>query len=236
MMPFLTSSARPAPVMVAPKTTVWAKMPGDQELAVARASPGRVDRAAEDVGEQQHEHDRRQRREHQQVGHPLDLDQVALGDDQAVGHGRGRRSSASISSAVHGAPASFGVSSAACPVSVRNTSSRVGRRSADVVEVDRARRRGGAGPRRAPGAPPVTGHQQRPACARRPWRAHRRASWTSVPASARAAGDRATVTSRRSPPTCALSSSAVPWAIDLAVVDDDDRRRRAGRPPRGTAW
>ena len=27
MMPFLTSSASPAPVMVAPKTTVWAKMP-----------------------------------------------------------------------------------------------------------------------------------------------------------------------------------------------------------------
>ena len=27
MMPFLTSSASPAPVFVAPKTTVWAKIP-----------------------------------------------------------------------------------------------------------------------------------------------------------------------------------------------------------------
>ena len=27
MMPFLTSSARPAPVIVAPNTTVWAKIP-----------------------------------------------------------------------------------------------------------------------------------------------------------------------------------------------------------------
>ena len=28
MMPFWMSSAMPAPVNVAPKTTVWAKMPG----------------------------------------------------------------------------------------------------------------------------------------------------------------------------------------------------------------
>ena len=37
MMPFCMSSARPAPVIVAPKMTVCAKMPGHQELAVADA-------------------------------------------------------------------------------------------------------------------------------------------------------------------------------------------------------
>ena len=45
------------------------------------------DRAAEDVDEEHHEHDRLERREDEQVGDPLDLDQVALGDDVAVAHG-----------------------------------------------------------------------------------------------------------------------------------------------------
>ena len=61
--------------------------PGQQELRVADVAR-HVDRAAEHVAEQQHEHDRRQRREDDQVGHPLDLDQVAPGDRQAVGDGR----------------------------------------------------------------------------------------------------------------------------------------------------
>ena len=81
--------------MVDPKTTVWAKMPGHQELAVVHAVDR--DRAAEHVREQQHEHDRRQGREDQQVGDPLDLDEVALGDDRAVAEGLGqRRSSAHL--------------------------------------------------------------------------------------------------------------------------------------------
>ena len=48
MIPFCRSSARPEPVKVAPKTTVCAKMPGDQELPVVAAAR-HVDRAAEDV-------------------------------------------------------------------------------------------------------------------------------------------------------------------------------------------
>jgi hypothetical protein len=57
---------------------------GDQELLVVDVA-GRVDGAAEHVGEEQHEHDRADQDEHQDVGHPLDLDQVALGDDPPVG-------------------------------------------------------------------------------------------------------------------------------------------------------
>ena len=94
--------------------------PRDQEVDVAEA--GRLDRAAEHVAEQQHEHDRLDREREQQLGRARQPDQVALGDDQRVGRrGASRgRSSASSSSA----------SSAAWPVSARNTSSSVGRRSA----------------------------------------------------------------------------------------------------------
>ncbi len=95
--------------------------PRDEELLVVAAL--HVDRPTEDVGEQQHEHDRLQRREDQQVGHPLDLDEVALGDDQAVAHRRQRAHRATtLSSSLSG------WASAAWPVRLRNTSSRVGRR------------------------------------------------------------------------------------------------------------
>src|SRR5262249_27482497 len=57
--------------------------PGHQVLAVV--DPGYLDGAPEHVGEQQHEHDRLDGGEDQQVGYPLDLDQVALGDHPAVG-------------------------------------------------------------------------------------------------------------------------------------------------------
>ena len=42
MMPFFRSSARPAPVMVAPKITVWAKIPAmrNSRYASGSAPPG----------------------------------------------------------------------------------------------------------------------------------------------------------------------------------------------------
>ena len=61
--------------------------PGDEELAVGAGStcPARQrDRPAEHVGEQQDEHDRADDRADQQVGDPLDLDEVAPGDGPAV--------------------------------------------------------------------------------------------------------------------------------------------------------
>ncbi|MEA2455838.1 MAG: high-affinity iron transporter, partial [Thermoleophilaceae bacterium] len=89
-----------------------------QEVHVVEA--GRLDRAAEDVDEQQHEHDRLDRVGDQQVGLARDPQQVAPGEDERVldrGH-------AACSSAA-GASSSVGR-----PVSVRKTSSSVGRRSA----------------------------------------------------------------------------------------------------------
>src|SRR6478735_8329886 len=58
--------------------------PRHEELAVGLAVPT-ADRATEDEREQQHEHDRLQRREDEQVRHALDLDEVALGDHGRVG-------------------------------------------------------------------------------------------------------------------------------------------------------
>src|SRR5712691_8279010 len=63
--------------------------PRDQEVDVA--DPGDVDGAAEDVAEQQHEHDRLDGGEDQQLGGAGDVGQVATGDDQGVGEdGRAR--------------------------------------------------------------------------------------------------------------------------------------------------
>src|SRR5439155_5907724 len=88
---------------------------GHQVFAVA--GPVYLDRAAEHVGEQQHEHDRLDGGEDQQVGYPLDLRKVALGDDPPVDRGVSQRAHAFTSSVTR------------CPVSCRNTSSRVGRRT-----------------------------------------------------------------------------------------------------------
>src|SRR5918994_948802 len=98
--------------------------PGYQEVHVIEI-PG-VDRAAEDVHEQQHEHDRLDREADQEVGLAWDPLQAPLRQDERVGDrvldGRHRRSTSSASASSS--------CSAACPVSRRNTSSRVGRRTA----------------------------------------------------------------------------------------------------------
>ena len=59
--------------------------PGDQEVRVVVA--GDVDRAAEHVAEQQHEHDRLDRECEQQLGRARQADQVPLGDHRGVGDG-----------------------------------------------------------------------------------------------------------------------------------------------------
>src|SRR5205814_808272 len=91
--------------------------PGHQVFAVVH--PGKFDRAPEHVREQQHEHDRLDGAEDQQVGYPLDLDQVALGDDPAVGHREYEHAHAPLLSS----------SLVVRPVNWRNTSSSVGRRT-----------------------------------------------------------------------------------------------------------
>ena len=77
------SSQIPTAVVAAAKTTVCAKMPGMQELPVGAAARQR-DRAAEDVGEEQHEHDRLHDREDRQLRDARHALEVAPGDDQAV--------------------------------------------------------------------------------------------------------------------------------------------------------
>src|SRR6185312_2670979 len=92
---------------------------GDQEVDIAVAGGG--DRAAEHVGEEQHEHDRLHGEGEQQVGRADDAHEVALGEHHGVGDGTAK--------AAHHSPSASG-SSAAWPVSLRKTSSRVGRRIA----------------------------------------------------------------------------------------------------------
>src|SRR5690606_127436 len=85
---------------------------GDEELAVLPAA----ERATEDVGEQQDEHDRLNHRGEQPVDVASDVEQVAPGDHAAVAHPLHERAHES--------------SSVPWPVNDRNTSSSVGRRSA----------------------------------------------------------------------------------------------------------
>jgi hypothetical protein len=59
--------------------------PRDQELVVVAALD--CDRTAEDVDEQQDEHDGLKRGEDKQVRDALDLDEVALGHDETVADG-----------------------------------------------------------------------------------------------------------------------------------------------------
>ena len=98
--------------------------PRDQEVHVLVARRG--DRAAEDVDEEQHEHDRLHREGEQQVGRARQAHQVALGDDQGVGDQSPHAACSSSSSAL----------SAAWPVSARNTSSSVGPAQPEVVDAD----------------------------------------------------------------------------------------------------
>src|SRR5690606_11442706 len=101
-----------------------------QELAVV-ALARHVDGAAEDVAEQQHEHDRLDRGVAQRLGLALHVDEAALGDDPhvvedpagllqvAAGGARGERGGG------HAASSSVW-SSGGAPVRVRKTSSSVG--------------------------------------------------------------------------------------------------------------
>ena len=115
--------------------------PGHQELAVAGA--GHRDRAAEHEREQQHEHHRLDGHVQQQLGHPLDVDQVAAHHD-GRGHGQRRRGehrpavlstvragrggrSSQHALGVGGSDASGSSDSARWPVRCRKTSSRLGR-------------------------------------------------------------------------------------------------------------
>ena len=98
--------------------------PGHQEVDVVVAR--RLDRAAEDVDEEQHEHDRLDGEADQQVGLARDAQEAALREHERVGDG--------VARCRHAAPARLRrpglLGSAAWPVSVRKTSSSVGRRSA----------------------------------------------------------------------------------------------------------
>ena len=155
--------------------------PGDQELPVV-AEPGHVDRAAEDEGEQQHEHHRLDGDVHQQLGHPPDVEQVAPDDGRhAWTTPAGSRSPVSsgrrwlvlqghrrlLGELGVGVGAVVVGSSARWPVRCRNTSSRLGRWQPEVVDVD-------AGCRRTP-------HRSR-ACrrARSACAVIRRARWVDV--------------------------------------------------------
>src|SRR5512142_1269065 len=64
--PLCRSSASPTPVVIAPKAHLLHEDSGHQEIDVAAA--GHLDRATEDVDEQQHEHDGLDDREDEQLG------------------------------------------------------------------------------------------------------------------------------------------------------------------------
>ena len=74
---------------MAPKTTVCTKMPGDQVVDIGDAAR-HADGAAEHVAEEQHEDDRLDRREDEQLRHAPVGDEVAAGDAQRVAHGARR--------------------------------------------------------------------------------------------------------------------------------------------------
>src|SRR5262249_59807312 len=91
---------------------------GHQEVDVVETR--RLDRPAEDVDEQQHEEDRLDREADQQVRLARDAQQAALCQNEGVGDpvAKRRHRDCTSASSVSG--------SAACPVSVRKTSSSVG--------------------------------------------------------------------------------------------------------------
>ena len=209
---------------------------GHQVLAVGAAA-GQRDRAAEDEREQQHEHDRLEDREDRELRDARDPLEVAPGDDEAVGDG------------VPDAAARHGRASPSCAVLPVGASARLlgargrsgsGRRRPASAGAGRCRRSRSPASSRSRTtstsccAPPSRGdrHPARVLVERRARAAV--AAPAARAARARSAASR-TTTSIRSPPTCDFSSSAVPRAMILPVVDDRDRRRPARRPPRGTA-
>ena len=132
--------------------------PGHQEVDVGLTRrQAALDRAAEHVAEHQHEDDRLDRGEHQQLRVAPDVEQVAPRDRERVADGvdatvatrrRGRGGVASWSCGDFGSrrwpasPSSSVGSSAVWPVSSRNTSSSVGSRSTIVAGVEVRARRG----------------------------------------------------------------------------------------------
>ena len=173
--------------------------------------PGHVDRAAEHVREQQDEHDRRHRREDEQVRHPLDLDQVPLGDDRrrrttpwswSFGHLRGTSPRFLVGPARFGGVAGEGeehvVEGRAPQRDVEDATSAASRRRSASIE-----HAGAALDRRGEPA----------GCGSSTLTAPFGSSVEDRRAPSASSSERPTITSTRSPPTCAFSSSAVPCAI-----------------------
>src|SRR5918996_1525543 len=188
--------------------------PGHEELPVGHT--GDLDHRAEHVTEQEHEHDRRHRDPHEDLGHPGDLDEVAPPDDDAVLQGECYRAhlTASLStsssialsaSASAGAPFPVATSSAWWPVRVKNTSSSVGRRSPTSTTLMLASARWLSTPLNT-STPPDTA-----AVSLRDWVS----TWTSptqkpdrIVWAGWTSSELAKTVSMRSPPTSSLSSSA----------------------------
>src|SRR6476646_7631949 len=172
--------------------------PRHQVLPVAAAARQR-DRAAENVREQHHEHDRLEDREDRQLRDAWHALEGAPRDDEPVGGG-GRKTAHDSSS--------DGSSSAACPVSVRKTSSSVGRRKAMSSIPIPASPSARTTPTSccAPPSAEMVSRFVRSSRAAEP-------SGASTSAASVSRARSWTTTSIRSPPTRVLSSSAVPRAM-----------------------
>ena len=212
--PFWTSSASPSAVTNPPNAIDWTMMPGHQEVDVVEAR--RHDRAAEDVEEQQHEHHRLDRvaRSAGPAGAGSACRLRAREDERVRDASARARSCRAPPRAVVGA-----ASSAAWPVSVRNTSSSVGRRSAmssiaDARVVEPAHRLG-----------------DRAACARGPARCTTPSSTLGALVGHRARARRSPRSASAPSSSAHLEALAADPVLELvggalgdhaAVVDDDD--------------
>src|SRR5205814_1535682 len=170
--------------------------PGHQVLLVVH--PRDLDGPAEHVREQQHEHDGLDRREDQQIGDPLDLDQIALRHDPAVVQRRGDQGHCSSSVPTDS------------PVNFRNTSSSVARwmpRSTGSIPATSSCRTTSMS---AP-APPLTGPLTRRASTSTVGGSPQ--TFSTIVRTVSTSAAVATPTSNRSPPTWRLRSAGVPRAI-----------------------
>ena len=203
---------------------VCTKMPAMRIARVVDARRSR-DGAAEHEAEEHHEHDRAERHVEQELRRALDVDEVAP-DHLAAS----RDSHAAKPSRCH---LLDGASSAGRPVIDRKTSSSVGRRKPMSSTWTPAASSVADGARQD-AVVSSDGHADVPRLLVDAGDAARRgASRTRRPASSHGAS--LMRTSSRSPPVWRFSSSAVPRAIDPAVVDDGDVIGEDDRPPRGTA-
>ena len=153
MIPLPTSSVMPIAGDAGGEHDGLGEDAGHQELVVrAGASSREGDRAAEDDGEEQHEHDRLEDREDRQLRDARDALEVAPGDDEPVAERACR---------VMRMPLLRRLSSTeAWPVRARKTSSRVGRRRpmssiaiaglAELADIARASRAASRGDGHAP--------------------------------------------------------------------------------------